>query len=255
MLAIMGKFLFSSIFLNAAWTTLWISVVSQTCGVILGLFLALMRMSRFPFLSWPARFYIWLFRGSPLLVQILILYDGIPQVLPSLTPFLTVYSVALIAFSLNEGAYMAEIIRAGISSIDPGQMEAAKALGMRYPLAMRRIVLPQALRVIVPPLGNEFNNMLKTTSLASIAGLFELTYTAQVYGSQDFIIFQLLIVATIYYLLLTTLWGYVQNWIENRLDPDRTIKNELLKGKPWAARLFGVGSPRVEGAGTLAGGR
>ncbi len=255
MLSIMGKYLFSSLFLNAAWTTLWISVVSQTCGVIIGLFLALTRMSRFPFLSWPARFYIWLFRGSPLLVQILILYDGIPQVLPSLTPYLTVYSVALIAFSLNEGAYMAEIVRAGITSVDPGQMEAAKALGMRYPLAMRRMVLPQALRVIIPPLGNEFNNMLKTTSLASIAGLFELTYTAQVYGSQDFIIFQLLIVATIYYLVLTTLWGYVQGWIENRMDPNRTIRNELVQRKTWTARIFGVGSPRTGGAGTLAGGR
>ena len=253
MLSIMGKYLFSWLFLNAAWTTLWISVVAQTCGVILGLFLALMRMSRLPLLTWPARFYIWLFRGSPLLVQILILYDGIPQVLPSLTPYLTVYSVALISFSLNEGAYMAEIIRAGITSVDPGQMEAAKALGMRYSLAMRRIVLPQAARVIVPPLGNEFNNMLKTTSLASVIGLFELTYTAQVNGSQDFIIFQLLLVATVYYLLLTTLWGYVQGWIEKRMDPDRTGKAELGQRRTWTKRVFGMGSART--GGTLVSGR
>jgi polar amino acid transport system permease protein len=245
MLSIMGKFLFSGLFLNAAWTTLWIAVIAQTCGVIIGLFLALMRMSRFPFLSWPARFYIWIFRGSPLLVQILILYDGIPQVLPSLTPYLTVYSVALIAFSLNEGAYMSEIVRAGISSVDSGQMEAAKALGMRYPLAMRRIVLPQAARVIIPPLGNEFNNMLKTTSLASVIGLFELTYTAQVNGSQDFIIFQLLIVATVYYLVLTTLWGYVQGWIENRLDPNRTTKDDLQDQKRWTSRMLGFNLPRA----------
>lgn len=246
--------LFSQLFLYAAWTTLWISVVSQTCGVIIGLFLALMRMSRFPFLSWPARFYIWIFRGSPLLVQILILFDGVPQVFPSLTPYLTVYSVALIAFSFNEGAYMAEIIRAGIASVDTGQMEAAKSLGMRYSLAMRRIVLPQAARVIVPPLGNEFNNMLKTTSLASVAGLFELTYTAQVYGSQSFTIFQLLLVATIYYLLLTTLWGYVQSWIENRLNPDRlTTKIDLKEKKGFTERLVGFGGSRT--GGTLAGGR
>lgn len=244
MLSIMGKYLFSWLFLNAAWTTLWISVVAQTCGVIIGLFLALMRMSRFPLLSWPARFYIWIFRGSPLLVQILILYDGIPQILPSLTPYLTVYSVALIAFSLNEGAYMAEIVRAGISSVDPGQMEAAKALGMRYPLAMRRIVLPQAMRVIIPPLGNEFNNMLKTTSLASVIGLYELTYTAQSYGSQDFIIFQLLIVATVYYLALTTLWGYVQGWIENRMNPDRMRKGDVKEQKGWTARMLGFSAPR-----------
>lgn len=250
---IIGKFLFSALFLKAAWTTLWMSVVAQTCGVAIGLILALMRMSRLPFLSWPARFYIWLFRGSPLLVQILILYDGVPQILPSLTKYLTVYSVALIAFSFNEGAYMAEIIRAGISSVDTGQMEAAKALGMRYPLAMRRIILPQAARVVIPPLGNEFNNMLKTTSLASIIGLFELTYTAQVYGSQDFIIFQLLIVATVYYLVLTTLWGYAQSWIENRMDPDRLTRKDLSERKGWTERMFGIGSART--GGTLVSGR
>jgi polar amino acid transport system permease protein len=239
---VVGQYLFSGLFIGAAWTTLWISVVAQTSGVIIGLFLALMRMSRFPFLSWPARFYIWLFRGSPLLVQILILFDGIPQVFPGLTRYLTVYSVALIAFSFNEGAYMAEIIRAGITSVDPGQMEAAKSLGMRYSLAMRRIILPQAARVIVPPLGNEFNNMLKTTSLASVVGLFELTYTAQVYGSQGFIIFELLIVATFYYLVFTTLWGYVQSWIENRIDPNRLTKAELREGKNWTQRMIGIGS-------------
>lgn len=239
---VVGQYLFSGLFLGAAWTTLWISVVAQTCGVIIGLFLALMRMSRFPLLSWPARFYIWLFRGSPLLVQIFILFDGLPQVFPGLTPYLTLYSVALIAFSFNEGAYMAEIIRAGITSVDPGQMEAAKSLGMRYSLAMRRIILPQAARVIIPPLGNEFNNMLKTTSLASVIGLFELTYTAQVYGSQGFIIFELLIVATFYYLLLTTLWGYVQNWIENRIDPNRLTKAELRERKNWTQRMIGIGS-------------
>src|SRR5579864_8386391 len=215
---IFSQYFFSSFFLQAAWVTLWISVVAQTLGVIIGLFLALMRMSRYPFLSWPARAYIWFFRGSPLLVQVLVLWDGLPKLVPSL--LLSAEACVLLAFSLNEGAYMAEIIRAGISSVDAGQMEAAKSLGMRYGLAMRRIVLPQAARVIVPPLGNEFNNMLKTTSLASIIGLLELTYTAQVYGSQGFIIFELLIVATFYYLLLTTLWGYVQNWIENRTDPN-----------------------------------
>ncbi len=238
--------LFSGIFLSAAWTTLWIAVVAQTLGVIIGLFLALMRVSRFPFLSWPARFYIWLFRGSPLLVQILLLYFGFPEIWPALTPFITVYSAALIAFSLNEGAYMAEIVRAGITSVDAGQVEAAKSLGMRYTLAMRRIVLPQAARVIIPPLGNEFNNMLKTTSLASVIALFELTYTAQTYGSQNFDYFELLIVATFYYLIMTTLWGYIQNWIENRLNPDRESKFERRGKKGWGQRVFGLGSPRID---------
>lgn len=244
--------LFSTLFLAAAWTTLWMAIVAQTCGVIIGLLLALMRISRFPVFSWFARFYIWLFRGSPLLVQILILYFGLPEVFPVLTPFITVYSAALVALSLNEGAYMSEIIRAGITSVDPGQLEAAKSLGMRYTLAMRRIILPQAARVIVPPLGNEFNNMLKTTSLASVIGLFELTYTAQVNGSQSFVIFELLIVATFYYLVMTTLWGYIQGWIESRMDPNRTSKYELDDKKSFAMRVIGFGS---RDGGTLVGGR
>src|SRR6266496_4389998 len=162
--------------------------------------------------------------------------------------------ISVVAFSLNEGAYMSEIVRAGITSVDVGQMEAAKSLGMRYALAMRRVVLPQAARVIIPPLGNEFNNMLKNTSIASVIGLLELTGTAEVYGSQNFVIFELLIVATVWYLLLTTGWGYIQNWIENRLDPNRTLKTDLVQ-KGWAARMLGFGSPRAGDGGTLAGGR
>jgi len=252
---IVRQYLFSELFIAAAWTTLWISVVSQVCGVIIGLFLALMRMSRSPILSLPARFYIWIFRGSPLLVQLLLLYFGFPEVFPGLVPYITVYTAALIAFSLNEGAYMAEIVRAGITSVDPGQMEAAKSLGMRYALAMRRIILPQAARVIIPPLGNEFNNMLKTTSLASVIALFELTYTAQVYGSQSFSYFELLVVATFYYLLFTTLWGFIQSWIERRMDPDRLTKAELKEQKNWAQRMVGFGSHREGVGGGLVSGR
>ncbi len=247
---IVWQFLFSSFIFQAAWTTLWISVVAQLCGVILGLFLALMRMSRYPLLSRLAGAYIWFFRGSPLLVQVLILWDGLPRVVPSL--LLSSWAVIVIAFSLNEGAYMAEITRAGITSVDPGQMEAAKSLGMRYALAMRRIILPQAARVIIPPLGNEFNNMLKTTSIASVIGLEELTGTAEIFGSPTFSIFELLIVATFYYLLLTTVWGYIQKWIENRLDPDRLTKAEIQENKSWTQRIIGFGSRT---GGSLVSGR
>jgi polar amino acid transport system permease protein len=240
-------------FLKAAWTTLWISVVAQTLGVIFGLFLALMRMSRFPVLSWLARSYIWFFRGSPLLVQVLLLYDGLPRIIQNPAYLLPDYACVLIAFSLNEGAYMAEIIRAGITSVDPGQLEAAKSLGMRFPLAMRRIILPQAARVIVPPLGNEFNNMLKTTSIASVIGLFELTHATDLLGAPTFSTFELLILATLYYLLLTTLWGYVQNWIENRLDPNRISRQDIQEKKGWTERMLGFG-PRA-GGGTLVSGR
>ena len=240
-------------FLRAAWTTLWISVVAQTCGVIIGLFLALMRMSRFPLLTWPARAYIWFFRGSPLLVQVLLLYNGLPRVIQNPAFLLPDWATVLIAFSLNEGAYMAEIVRAGITSVDAGQMEAAKSLGMRFPLAMRRIILPQAARVIVPPLGNEFNNMLKTTSIASVIGVFELTHATDQLGAPTFSVFELLLLATLYYLFLTTVWGYIQNRIERRLDPDRITKDKLQESKGWTERMLGFGS-RTKG-GTLVSGR
>ena len=232
-------------FLKAAWITLWVSVVAQAMGVILGLFLALMRRSKSPLLNWPASAYIWFFRGSPLLVQVLLLYFGLPQV-SSIK--LSAIMCVLISFSLNEAAYMSEIIRAALSSVDSGQMEAAKALGMRPGLAMRRIIIPQAARVVIPPLGNEFNNMLKSTSIGSVVGLTELTYTAQTYGAQAFITFELLIVATVYYLVLTTLWEFVQRWIERRFDPDRMNVAMVPEQKSWSQRLFGAGNT---GASTI----
>lgn len=239
------QYLFSGFFIQAAWTTLWISVVAQSLGVILGVFLALMRMSRFPWLSWPARAYLWFFRGSPLLVQVLLLFDGLPRLFPG--ALLADWACIVIAFSLNEGAYMSEIVRAAITSVDTGQMEAGKSLGMRYSLVMRRIILPQAARVVIPPLGNEFNNMLKTTSIATVIGLQELTGTARTLGSINFTIFELLVVATLYYLLLTTLWGFIQNWIEKRLDVNRSGKIEIHQ-KGLAARMLGFGSPRASRA-------
>ncbi|GHO46780.1 amino acid ABC transporter permease [Ktedonospora formicarum] len=224
-------------FLNAAWLALWISVVAQAIGVVLGLLLALMQMSRFRALKWIAQAYIWFFRGSPLLVQVLLLWNGLPKLVPGL--LLPDYACVLVAFSLNEGAYMSEITRAAIGAVDPGQMEAAKALGMRYWVAMRRIILPQAARVIIPPLGNEFNNMLKTTSIATVVGMMELTNFARTFGAPTFSIFELLIVATVYYLLLTTLWGFVQQWIERKLDPDRNQKFKV--NKSFSQRTFGFG--------------
>jgi polar amino acid transport system permease protein len=148
---------------------------------------------------------------------------------------------------------MAEIIRAGITSVDAGQLEAAKSLGMRFPLAMRRIILPQAARVIIPPLGNEFNNMLKTTSIASVIGLFELTHATDLLGAPTFSVFELLILATLYYLVMTTLWGFVQSWTERRLDVNRNEKAEIDERKGWATRMLGFGTRT--GGGTLVSGR
>src|SRR5689334_9975296 len=160
--------------LAGAQMTIFLSVVAQFFGVLLGLIAALMKMSKNPILNGISGFYIWLFRGTPLLIQLIIFATGLYQI----GIHLDLLTSALLALSINEGAYMAEIIRAGIQSIDPGQMEAAKSLGMTYGLGMRRVVLPQAARVILPPLGNEFNNMLKTTSLVSVISVQDLLYHA-----------------------------------------------------------------------------
>src|SRR5262249_56028117 len=119
----------------------------------------------------------------------------------------------IVALTLNEAAYMAEIIRAGISSVDVGQVEASKSLGMTYSHYMRRIVLPQAARVVVPPLGNEFNGMLKNTTLLSVIGVPELLLATQMVTSATFRVFELYLVVACYYLTLTTLWGVVQQWL------------------------------------------
>jgi polar amino acid transport system permease protein len=205
--------LFDQRLLEGAAMTIFLSVVAQVAGVLLGLIAALMRLSKNPLLNAISGFYIWLFRGTPLLVQLIVFATGLYEI----GIHLELLQAALLALSINEGAYMAEIIRAGIQSIDPGQMEAAKSLGMTYGLGMRRIVLPQAARVILPPLGNEFNNMLKTTSLASVISIQELLYRA---GDLNHLYFRTLETFTIiscYYLAMTTVATIGQNWLENRL--------------------------------------
>jgi len=147
------------------------------------------------------------------------------------------FIAALLALSLNEGAYMAEIVRAGIDAVDDGQMEAAKSLGMPYRMAMRRIVLPQALRVIVPPLGNEFNNMLKSSSLASAIALLELLGTASEIGAAAFTTFELYIVASFWYLVLTSIWTIAQALIERRLNVS-AVEPRAAVG--WWQRLVGT---------------
>jgi polar amino acid transport system permease protein len=195
-----------SILFRTLWATVYISVIAQAAGVLLGLLAALARMSRFAPLRWLSGVYVW------------IVYFAFSW--PTLHfGFWTVPDAAIagiVALSINEGAYMREIIRAGIDSVDKGQMEAAKSVGMTYGKAMRRIILPQAARVIVPPLGNEFNNMLKTSALVYTIGVFELfAYSEQNY-SQFFIADYFLAIA-IWYLMLTTVWTFIQAWIERRL--------------------------------------
>src|SRR5450755_745940 len=167
---------------NGLFLTVVISIVAQIIGVILGIFAALGKMSKTRPIRWFANLYIWFFRGTPLIVQLVFFYFGLSVAKIYTWPDFTIGPITIegavqagiFALGLNEGAYMAEIVRAGILAIDPGQMEAARALGMTQGKAMRRIVLPQAARVIIPPLGNEFNNMLKTTSLLFVLSVVEL---------------------------------------------------------------------------------
>jgi polar amino acid transport system permease protein len=233
--------------LNGIWLTVSIAVTSQIIGVILGVFGALGRLAKF----WPAKtvanIYVWMFRGTPLLVQITLFYYGLLVARIYGWPDLVVMGITLpgaiqagiFALGVNEGAYMSEIVRAGILSVDAGQLEAARSLGMTYPLAMRRIVLPQAARVIVPPLGNEFNNMLKTTSLLVVIAVPELYVTfSQLNGSghTSFHPFELFLACAVWFLLLTTIWSVIQSAIERRLG--RGFGGERPPG--LFDRLFGA---------------
>jgi polar amino acid transport system permease protein len=205
-----------SLILRGVALTLFISVISQAIGVALGVFGALGKIARARPLRLIAGFYVWFFRGTPLLVQISLVYFGLgvtgiygwPDI-TALGPFgKGAVQAGIFALGVNEGAYMSEIVRAGILSIDPGQMEAAKSLGMTFGQSMRRIVLPQAARVIVPPLGNEFNNMLKTTSLLVVISVPELYVTfsyKNASGPTVFHPFELFLAAAVWYLLLTSI--------------------------------------------------
>lgn len=204
---------FDQALIEGAKITIVLSVLAQVLGILLGLLAALMRLSKSRLLNVIAGVYIWLFRGTPLLVQLIVFATGLYEI----GIHLDLFQAALLAFSLNEGAYMAEIVRAGIQSIDLGQAEAGKALGMTYGLSMRRIILPQAARVILPPTGNEFNNMLKSTSLASVIGIRELLQSA---GDLNHLFFRTLETYTIvscYYLAMTTVVTWGQSWLEGRL--------------------------------------
>ncbi len=214
--------------------TIVVSIISQLVGVLLGLIAALAKMSKFPLFRWLADAYIWYFRGTPLLVQMFLLFFGFgvthiydfPDIHISIVSISGAIQASMVALAINEGAYMAEIVRAGIEAIDPGQMEAAKSLGMTYGQAMRRIVLPQATKVIIPPLGNEFNNMMKTTSLMVTLGGADLFYAFTQVNAIIFRPFELFIALSFYYLVLTTVWTFIQARIEAGLGERKAIQRQ-----------------------------
>jgi len=208
--------------------TILLTVVCMVIGIVLGVILAVMRLSANPLLSGSSWVYIWFFRGTPVLVQLLVWFNlaflypkislGVPFGPSWLTAnannLITPIAAAILGLGLNEGAYMSEIVRAGILSVEHGQGEAAQALGMARGLTMRRIILPQAMRVIIPPTGNETISMLKTSSLASVITVTELLYAVQLIYSVNFKTIPLLIVASIWYLIVTSVLTVGQYYVE-----------------------------------------
>lgn len=226
---VVGKWLFSKTIVSGVVYTLILTVIAMTIGTILAITFAIMRQSINPVLRWVATAYIWFFRGTPIYTQ-LIFWSLLPTLYPQIelgipfapsfvsfdtATYFTPFWMAFIGLGLNEGAYLAEIIRAGLLSVDKGQWEAATALGMPRSMIFRRIILPQAMRVIVPPIGNETISMLKTTSLVSaIPFTLELTFVASTKGQSLFQPVPLLIAAALWYLFITSILMWIQAHIE-----------------------------------------
>ncbi|WP_238321685.1 amino acid ABC transporter permease [Halocynthiibacter namhaensis] len=198
-------------------TTLYVSAISISIATVLAIFGAIAKLSNNGFSFAIASFYTSMFRGLPLLVQIYLLYLGLPQ----LGIFVEAVPAGIIALSLCYGAYMTEIFRAGIMSIDKGQWEASRAIGFKFSLTMRRIILPQAVPVIVPPLGNQFIAMLKDSSLVSVLGVWELMYLARTLGQREFRHLEMLLTVALIYWFMTLIFEIIQKQIENHFQKHR----------------------------------
>lgn len=229
---IVGDYIASTPILEGLRLTLILTVVAQFLGIIIGVILAIMRLSSNRVLARAAWIYIWFFRGTPLLVQLIFWYN-ISALYPEISigiPFgptfwqgnanelITPFAVAILGLALNEGAYMAEIVRGGIVGIDRGQGESAKALGMTHMQTLRRVILPQAVKVIIPPTGNQTILMLKTTSLVSVLALADLLYTAQTIYARTFETMPLLMVVSLWYLGITSVLTFGQYFLERHFS-------------------------------------
>ncbi|HEU4424774.1 MAG TPA: amino acid ABC transporter permease [Pilimelia sp.] len=222
--SVVRQYLFDSSVMRGLWVTIWLTIASMVLGIVLGIVLAVMRLSHNRVLSTVSWFYIWLFRGTPVLVQLLIWFNlalffptiGFGPISTETNALIKPLVAALLALALNEAAYMAEVVRGGILSVDHGQYEAASALGMSRGRTMRRIVLPQAMRVIIPPTGNETITMLKTTSLVLVVGAGDLLSRTAAIGARDFTTIEMLFVASFWYVVLTSVASYGQYHLERR---------------------------------------
>ena len=247
---VVWQWLFSRTIVVGVFFTLVLTIAAMVIGTALAITMAIMRQSPNPILRWVAWFYIWFFRGTPIYTQ-LIFWSLLPTLYPTLSigiPFgpefvvfntatyFTPFLMAIVGLALNEGAYLSEIIRSGLNAVDRGQWEAATALGMKRSLIMRRIILPQAMRVIIPPLGNETISMLKTTSLVSaIPFILELTFAAKDKGQALFAPVPLLLCAAIWYLAITSILMVGQTYIERYFgrgfstDDERGARNQSTR--------------------------
>ncbi|WP_067499069.1 amino acid ABC transporter permease [Actinoplanes sp. TFC3] len=226
-------YLWSPIILKGLVGTIVLAVVAQGVAIVIGILIALMRISHNPVARVFAGAYTWLFRGLPVLLQILLWYN-LALIYPRLTlgvPFtdlkvldvetnavMTTFVAAFLGLALNESAYMAEIVRAGLKSVDKGQIEAAQSIGETPAQRLRRIVLPQAMRVIIPPTGNDFINMLKGTAMASVIGYVELIRAANNISSFNLQVMETLIAAAIWYMVIVTVASVGQYYLERGFD-------------------------------------
>ena len=228
---VVGNYLFDHRILSGVLKTIELTVLSMVIGILLGVVMAVMRLSPNPVVSGFSWLYIWFFRGTPLLVQLLFwefgaalfhnIALGVPFGGPAIVTLhynsvVTAFVAALLGFGLNEGAYMAEIVRAGMISVDEGQTQAAQSLGLSRLQTLRLIVLPQAMRVVIPPTGNETISMLKNTSLVSVIAYAELLYSAQLIYDVNYQVIPLLIVASFWYLVMTSFLYVGQHFVERR---------------------------------------
>jgi polar amino acid transport system permease protein len=220
---VVGQFFTAKAILDGLVNTIIMTICAMALGIALGVLFAVMAMSPNPVLYGVAQFYIWFFRGTPLLLQLLLWFNlalifptlGIPGLLEARTvDVISPFVATLLGLGINQGAYTAEVVRAGILSVDAGQTEAAKAIGMTRLTLLRRIVLPQAMRVIIPPVGNEVISMVKLTSVASVIQYSEILRNAQTIYYANARVMELLIVAAIWYLAVVTVLSVGQHFLE-----------------------------------------
>jgi polar amino acid transport system permease protein len=257
--SVVQHYLFQERIVLGAVGTIELTVVAMVIGIALGILVAVMRISPNPVMSTVSWFYLWFFRGTPVLVQ-LFFWWNLPLILPTIGAFgwhvetvkyINPFIASILGLGLNEAAYMAEIVRAGIISVDQGQTEAAMALGMRRTQVLQRIVLPQAMRVIVPPTGNETISMLKTSSLAFITQFGELFRVSTEISAFNFRIVELLIVISFWYLLFTSVLTVGQYYIERYFARGSQRELPLTPLQYFRRRLFTFHAPPPGPAGPV----